>query len=280
MTDRTKTRMRWQTTLVAGRPAHYGVGGEGPPVLFLHGWGIADRAFGKALETLTAAGLRVYAPALPGFGGTAELPRAEHDLAGYARWVAAFLERLEQTEPVTLVGYSFGGGVAIRTAHDTPELVQRLILVNSIGGSAWTDGRGVLKALAERPLWDWGLHLQADLLPTRQASRVLPVVLRDLVPNLARNPGAIRRVAHLARSADLTPELAELKRRRLPVVVVWSKQDNVIPEVTLLSLRAGLGDPETVTVPGGHTWLLAEPERFGEVITNILALTEEPPDVA
>ncbi len=181
-----------------------------------------------------------------------------------------------ETEPVTLVGYSFGSGVAIRAAHDSAELVRRLILVNSIGGSAWTDGRGVLKALAERPLWDWGLHLQADLLPTR----VLPVVLRDLVPNLARNPGAIRRVAHLARTADLTPELAELKRRRLPVVVVWSKRDNVIPEVTLSSLRAGLGDPETVTVPGGHTWLLAEPKRFGEVITNILALTEAPPDVA
>ncbi len=66
--------MRWQTTLVAGRSAHYGVGGDGPPVLFLHGWGIADRAFEKALETLTAAGLRVYAPALPGFGVPRNFP--------------------------------------------------------------------------------------------------------------------------------------------------------------------------------------------------------------
>ncbi|WIY00501.1 alpha/beta fold hydrolase [Amycolatopsis mongoliensis] len=272
--------MRWRTTLVAGRSAHYGVGGDGPPVLFLHGWGIADRAFGKALEALTAAGLRVYAPALPGFGGTAELPRTEHSLHGYARWVAAFVAGLELTEPVTLVGYSFGGGVAIRTAHDSPELVRRLILVNSIGGSAWTDGRGALKALAERPLWDWGLHLQVDLLPTRQATRVLPVVLRDLVPNVLRAPGAIWRVAHLARTADLTSELAELNRRRLPVVVVWSKQDNVIPEATLRSLRTSLGDPRTVTVPGGHTWLLAQPARFGEVITNILTFAEDPPGAA
>jgi len=268
------SRMTWHTTTVAGRTAHYGAGGSGPPLIFLHGWGLADRTCAKALESLAAEGVRVYAPALPGFGGTAELPSDEHDLRGYARWVAAFARTVGITGPFSLVGYSFGGGVAIRAAHDFPELVQRLILVNSIGGSAWTDGRGVLKALSERPLWDWGLHLQADILPTRQATHVLPVILRDAVPNVLRCPRAIWRAAHLARTADLRPELAELNRRRLPVVVVWSKQDNVIPEATSMSLHACLGEPRLVTVPGGHTWLLSQPEAFGEIITNILSFAE------
>src|SRR5699024_2773779 len=122
-----------------------------------------------------------------------------------------------------------------------------------------SDGRGVLKAISERPLWDWGLHLPTDLLPNRQLTTVLPVILRDAIPNPMRNPVAIWRVANLARTADLTPELAELNRRGLPVVIVWSEQDNVIPEATLRSLRAGLGDPEVVTVPGGHSWLIANP---------------------
>ncbi|WP_020659056.1 alpha/beta fold hydrolase [Amycolatopsis benzoatilytica] len=274
------TRITWHTTTIEGRPAHYGTGGHGDHVVFLHGWGIADRACTKALQSLAASGLAVHAPALPGFGGTAELPRAERDLRGYARWVASFIARIGVPSPVTLIGYSFGGGVAIRTAHDSPELVRRLVLVNSIGGSSWADGRGVVKALAERPLWDWGLHLQADLMPGRQITRVLPVVLRDLVPNLARAPGAILHVAHLARTADLTDELAELNRRRLPIVIVWSRQDNVIPAATLRSLRTSLGDPRLVTVPGGHTWLMAEPKRFGEVITNILAFPDQPPGAA
>ena len=268
------TDLTWHTTTVAGRVAHYGVGGSGPPLVFLHGWGLSDRAYARSLRQLIAAGLRVYAPALPGFGGTADLPAHERTLSGYGDWVAAFARDMGLGEPVTLVGHSFGGGVAIRVAHDHPELVARLILVNSIGGSAWTDGRGVLKAISERPLWDWGLHLQADLRATREMTRVLPVILRDAIPNVLRSPGAIWRVANLARTADLTPELAELNRRRLPVVIVWSQQDNVIPEVTLLSLRSGLGDPEVLTVPGGHSWLIADPSRFGEIITNVLAVAD------
>lgn len=274
-------RFTWHNTMVGGRPAHYGVGGDGPGiVLFLHGWGLTNRTYERALGRLVAHGLRVYAPALPGFGGTAELPPEERSLRGYARWVGEFAAAVGISGPVTVVGHSFGGGVAIRTAHDLPELVSRLILVNSIGGSTWSNGRGVLKAISQRPLWDWGLHLQADLLPTRQMATVLPVILRDAVPNLLRCPGAIWRVANLARTADLTPELAELNVRKLPVVIVWSQRDNVIPEATLMSLRASLADHRLVTVPGGHGWLLTDPHRFGEVITNILAVAEIVPDQA
>lgn len=60
-----------------------------------------------------------------------------------------------------------------------------------------------------------------------------------------------------------------MKERRLPVVIVWSTHDDVIPAAATASLRAAVGDPECVTVPGNHSWLLAEPARFGEVITNV-----------
>jgi pimeloyl-ACP methyl ester carboxylesterase len=272
MTDLNTTQLTWNTTVVEGRTAHYCVGGNGAPLIFLHGWGLADRSYSRSLQRLASAGSRVYAPALPGFGGTADLPVDERNLSGYARWVASFAKEMGITGPVTLVGHSFGGGVAIRTAHDSPELVTRLVLVNSIGGSAWSDGRGVIRAIGQRPLWDWGLHLQTDLLTTRNLARVLPVILRDAVPNIMRSPGAIWRVANLARTADLTAELAELNRRHLPIVIVWSRDDNVIPEATLMSLRAGLADSQMVTVAGGHGWLLADPQAFGEVITNVLAL--------
>ncbi|TNC24179.1 alpha/beta fold hydrolase [Amycolatopsis alkalitolerans] len=273
-------RLSWHWIAVDGRTAHYGTGGDGRPLLFLHGWGLTDRTYAASLHHLVSAGLRVYAPALPGFGGTADLPADRRNLRGYGDWVAAFAEAAGIAGPVTLVGHSFGGGVAIRVAHDHPDLVARLVLVNSIGGSSWSNGRGVLRAIAERPLWDWGLHLQADLRPTREIARVLPVILRDAIPNVLLSPAAVWRVAHLARTADLTPELAELKARRLPVVIVWSKDDSVIGEAALLSLRTGLGEPEVVTVPGRHAWLLADPRRFGEVITNIIGLAEDTEGVA
>jgi pimeloyl-ACP methyl ester carboxylesterase len=124
--------------------------------------------------------------------------------------------------------------------------------------------------MRERPLWDWGLHLPADLLPGRQLTRVVPVIVADAVPNLLRNPRAIWRVAHLARTADLTGQLEELKRRRLPVVILWGDKDKVIPYASVESLRTALGAPEVIAVPGNHNWLLADPNGFGEIITNVI----------
>jgi pimeloyl-ACP methyl ester carboxylesterase len=103
--------------------------------------------------------------------------------------------------PVTLIGHSFGGGVAIQTAHDWPRRVARLILVNSIGGSTWSQQRGRARPMRDRPLWDWGLHVPADLLPARQLTRLAPVIVADVVPNLLRNPRAIWRCVPASRSS-------------------------------------------------------------------------------
>ena len=272
-TGGTECHLQWRTTVVAGRPACYGVAGEGAPVVFLHGWGLAHHAYKRALKRLVAHGLRVYAPGLPGFGGTADLPARELSLRGYARWVGAFADAAGITEPVTLIGHSFGGGVAIQAAYDHPDRVEHLIVVNSIGGSAWRHDRGVLRSMRERPLWDWGLHFQADLLPVRQFTRVIPVIAEDAIPNLLRNPRAILRVAHLARTADLTAELQELKRRRLPVTVLWGQRDTVIPQASSEALRAALGNPPCIAVPGNHVWLLTDPDAFAQVMTNIVGFT-------
>ncbi|WP_239476545.1 alpha/beta fold hydrolase [Nocardia arizonensis] len=273
ITERSKSAvpgMRRRSVLIDGRIANYRVGGRGPRVLFLHGWGLGGLAYSRPLEQLVRMGLRVYAPSLPGFGGTAALPPAHRTLSDYADWVRRFIETVGVALPISVVGHSFGGGVAIATAHRYPDVAERLVLVNSIGGSAWTDGKGAMRALRERPLWDWGLHLPADLLPGRQLTRVLPVVLRDAVPSLARNPGAVWDAAHIARTTNLTAELADLAERRVPMFVVWSNRDTVIPEATSLSLHVAAGGPDAATVSGGHAWLMDDPRAFGELITNVI----------
>ena len=270
---RARSALSWRRTVVDGRPARYGVGGSGPPVVFLHGWGLGHRSYEGALRRLVRLGMQVHAPALPGFGGTADLPAEDFSLEGYARWVASFMDALEITTPAVVIGHSFGGGVAIRTAADVPERIATLVVVNSIGGSAWSRSGGVVRSMAERPIWDWGLHLQADLLPLRQATRVLPVILEDALGNVLRNPRALWRVGRLAATADLTGELELLKARRVPVVMLWGASDRVIPYASFESLRTALGDPQVHTVPGSHSWLLADPAGFGEVMTNVVGLT-------
>ena len=264
--DDQPAELAWRRTWVDDRPAYYGVVGDGLPVVFLHGWALGRRSYRHAIGRLVDLGCRVYAPNLPGFGGTAELAGAELSFAGYADWVEGFLDALHIDEPVFVVGHSFGGGVAIKFAHRHRARVRTLVLVNSVGGSAWSSATG-LRAITERPLWDWGLHFPTDVWPIPQATRVLPVVLEEAVPNLLRNPRGVWRVGQLARRADLTPELEDLKTWEVPVVVLWGTRDGVIPRSAFDAMCAALGSDGEV-VEGSHSWLLADPDHFGEVITN------------
>ncbi|MCU1460318.1 MAG: Alpha/beta hydrolase fold [Acidimicrobiales bacterium] len=259
----------WKRATVDGRSALYGVAGEGLPLLFIHGWGLGQHAYKRSLKRLVNLGCRVWAPALPGFGGTSDLPASERSLGGYAAWVDEFCRVVGLDEPAIVVGHSFGGGVSIKLAHDYPARVRTLVLINSIGGSAWSSKGSVVRSMAERPLWDWGIHFPADVLPGRQLTRVLPVVLEDFLPNVLRNPLAMWRVGGMARRADLTAELEELKRRELPVVVLWGDNDKIIPRDSFDALCAAIGR-EGEVVSGAHSWLLADPDAFGEVMTNIL----------
>ena len=92
------------------------------------------------------------------------------------------------------------------------------------------------------------------------------------MPNALREPRNFWHAATIARYADLTSELQELKARRLPVVVLWGSRDELVTRASFDALCESLGDPMTVTVDGSHSWLLADPERFGEVITNVISV--------
>jgi pimeloyl-ACP methyl ester carboxylesterase len=266
----------WEQTEVQGRTALYGSagrGGDGLPVLFLHGWALGQHSYKRPLSRLVRMGCRVYAPAQPGFGGTPDLPDDQFTFSGYAAWAADFLDAVGVKEPALVIGHSFGGGVAIQLAHDHPTKVQSLVLVNSIGGSGWSRAGSTVRSIAERPLWDWGLHFRSDILPLPQLTKVLPVVFEDAVSNLVRNPLGLWRVANLARHADLTAELEELKRRALPVVVLWGNRDSIVPKESFTAMCAALGS-EGEVVNGNHSWLLSDPDAFGEVITNVVSVAK------
>ncbi len=266
-----------QRTWVQGRPAAYSMAGEGLPVVLLHGWALAQHTYRKVIEAIADQGCMVIAPSMPGFGGSGDLKGEAFSMSGYAKWVADLLDVLEIEEPAVLVGHSFGGGVAIKLAHDMPERVRSLVLVNSIGGSAWRNGR-TLRSIGERPLWDWGLHFPSDVWPVRQATRVLPVVFEDLVPNLVRNPRAIIRVANLARRADQRAQLERLRDRGLPITILWGTRDGIIPRESFEALCVASGVEGTV-VEGSHSWLLADPQHFGEVITNDVRVAQAARDL-
>ena len=100
-------------------------------VLLLHA-GIADsRMWAPQIDALTAAGHRVLAPDLPGFGETP----LEPGTIDYVSHAAAQLDAA-----AAVVGCSFGGRIALELALARPEHVERLVLVGAgLGSWDWSD---------------------------------------------------------------------------------------------------------------------------------------------
>lgn len=257
--------LRWHRTTLDGRVAFYGEAGEGPPLVFLHGWGLTSRAYAATIPALASAGARVIAPALPGFGKSEEVP-GDLTWEKLAAWVDDLLDHAGVDDPAFFVGHSFGGGVATMTAWHHPERVRSLVLVNSVGGATWKPER----SLADRPIWSWGMHLSTEW-SRRGYRKVLPVVVRDLAENILRHPANLWKAGRLAAAADMRGELAELAAGDLPITILWGTGDGILPEPAFIAMCEAI-ETDGDTVHGGHSWLLADPDGFGEVITNSLAI--------
>ena len=92
---------------------------------------------------------------------------------------------------------------------------------------------------------------------------------RTLLANLQRHPFSVLQAAQAAFTADLRTEMAALAARQLPVLVLWSDDDRLIPLSAFDTFCSTFGTAGHV-VHGGHSWLLANPEVFGEVLDNVV----------
>jgi pimeloyl-ACP methyl ester carboxylesterase len=265
----TAAHLLWRRANVAGRKVNYGVAGAGLPVLFIHGWALGSHAYKRAMKRMVKLGCRVYAPALPGFGGSAQLPAGKNDLPGYGAWAAEFLDEVGVDEPALVAGHSFGGAVATQLAHDDPDRVAHLVLINSVGAGIWSVSPRTVRSMAERPLWDWVVNFARDIGSGTAVPTTVRSILEDAVPNVATNPIGLWRVAGLARQADLRAELAGIRHAGVPVTVISSEGDLVVPRASFDAMCAALG-VQGKLVPGRHSWLLAQPDLFAEVMDPVV----------
>jgi pimeloyl-ACP methyl ester carboxylesterase len=104
--------------------------GSGVPLLLVHGWPETKRIWWRNVAPLAAAGFRVIAPDLRGFGESDVGPDGFHDTPSHSRDLAALLDALGARRAV-LVGGDLGGAVVQDFALRFPERVERLVLFNS-----------------------------------------------------------------------------------------------------------------------------------------------------
>jgi pimeloyl-ACP methyl ester carboxylesterase len=128
--------------------AEYGSRG-GEPIVLLHCYTCAMDWWDGMLPHLEP-GHRVITLDLLGHGGS-EKPGDGYTPPNQARAVAAALERLE-VEDATVVGHSLGGAVGVALSEQSPELVDRLVIVDMPPDNTYDDGFGLNAALSFMPV--------------------------------------------------------------------------------------------------------------------------------
>ncbi|MGW4275260.1 alpha/beta fold hydrolase [Streptomyces seoulensis] len=215
--------------------------GDGAPVLLLHGGGPGASGVSNYARNIAelAKEYRVIVPDLPGYGrSTKGIDPADPfgDLAGGVR---GLLDALG-LDKAHLVGNSYGGACALRLALDTPERVDRMVLMGP-GGIGTTralptpgltsllnyyTGDGPSRAKLEKFIRDHLVFNAADVpdaaIDERYEASIDPEVVASPPLRRPSGPGALRTLWRM----DFTRD-PRLNRLPVPTLVLWGAADKV-----------------------------------------------------
>lgn len=124
------TQFRVRRCAARGFELAYVDEGAGPALLLVHGWPETKRIWWRNIGPLAAAGFRVIAPDLRGFGDSGVAPDGFEDVPSHSRDLAALLDELGVATCVP-VGGDLGGAIVQDFSKRFPALVSRLVIFNS-----------------------------------------------------------------------------------------------------------------------------------------------------
>ena len=181
-------------------------------ILILHGWGYSTNKWAPFIKLLEANGIKPQLLEIPGLTAPIDRPWTLED---YAEWLKGKIGN----ERVILIGHSNGGRLALAFTLKYPELVERLILIDSAGirhrgglieikrfllGELAKAGKKITSSEKART----ALHKLARVSDYRDAT----AEMRETMVNLI--------------STDLTPELTKVKA---PTLIIWGAEDRTTP---------------------------------------------------
>lgn len=204
-------------------------GGDGPPLVLLHGPGEFAGKWLRVLPDLVATN-RVIAPDLPAHGAS-EVPSPVPSSELLLEWLDELIERT-CPRPPTLVGHVLGGAIAARYAVDRSDRLRSLVLVDTLGLARFLPRPAFAIGLigfqvrpSERSYERFMRQCSADLdgLRGEMGDRWDPFVAFNL--DTARGPGAKAISAMLRRAGLPVIPPADLERISVSTSLIWGRQD-------------------------------------------------------
>jgi pimeloyl-ACP methyl ester carboxylesterase len=277
-----------QFRTIHGYRRAFRIAGSGPALLLIHGVGDKSESWGPVHAKL-AQRFTVIAPDLLGHGES-DKPRADYSLPAFANGMRDLLAVLG-IERVTLVGHSFGGGVAMQFAYQYPHLVERLVLVSA--GGVESDVSFALR-FAAMPMGSEALamvRVPGALPAMRVFGRAVQALLgstkfgRDAVDTVRllegfRDPAALSAFARTLRSVvDGRGQYVTMLDRSylvesIPVQIIWGEDDLVIPVSHARTAHAAMaGSRLEIFEKSGHVPHHDHPDRFVEVVERFMDST-------
>ena len=273
-------------------PIHYvDYGGDGPPLLLIHGLGGSHLNWMLVARPL-ATHFRVVTIDLPGFGLSPPAGRSVK-VADQASLVARFLvHRFDG--PAFVVGNSMGGLIGLLATHEAPHSVAGLILVDAALPPAVVrvPNAGVVRFLAVPLVPGLGSRLVTWARDSLSVEDYVAVTLAFVTADPSRLPGEVHEAAHAMESerrnmpwsipafvaAQRSIAATLLARRSFmrkihaigaPVLIVHGERDQLVPIEVAHWMADTRPDWELAVLPGvGHVPQLEAPEDFIGIVAS------------
>lgn len=255
----------------------YFVGGEGPPLVLVHGLSGAATNF-TLLAPLLARHRRLLIPELPGHGRSDSLPAAP-SLNGYADRVR-YIAELERMLPAPVVGHSLGGSIVLRTALRWPDDVPAVVLAASAGIASATRRSQIWLALLGKTKPARRISPHRSHVARRRLLRYAvfghwgasdPEALDDrAVEGLLAGPELHADTLSAARALVREDPRQDLHGIRCPCLLVWGARDHQVPIDDAFEYARRLRAPLRTIADCGHLLVAERPDACAAAIEDFL----------
>lgn len=235
--------------------------GEGPPLLFLHGLFGALSNFEETIEYFSGR-YRVIMPILPLYS----LPMLNTNVKALAGFLNRFVKHLGLKD-LNLLGNSLGGHVALVYCSLHPENVRSLALTGSSGLYENAFGGGF-------PRREDKEFIRKKVAYTFHDPKFATDALVDECFVTVNDRAKLIRILSLAKSAIRHNMAGELPKMKMPVCLIWGKQDTITPPHVAEEFNELIPNSELFWIDEcGHAAMMEKPAEFNSILDKWLSRT-------